>query len=91
MNIPPITSIDNALKIYYNHAEIGNKELSILFGQRSSATVARLKRIAKDEMSRRKIPSYCMKKVNTAVAFDLWGIDIADLEKRREKIQALNL
>jgi len=47
--------------------------------------------MVKDEMNTREIPSYCMKKVNTAVAFDLWGIDIADLEKRREKIQELNL
>lgn len=62
-----------------------------MFGRRSSATVARLKRMVKDEMNTREIPSYCMKKVNTAVAFDLWGIDIADLEKRREKIQELNL
>jgi hypothetical protein len=44
MNIPTITSIDNALKIYYNNAEIGNKEIIELFGRRSSATIARLKK-----------------------------------------------
>jgi pectin methylesterase-like acyl-CoA thioesterase len=32
MNIPQITGIDTALKIYYTHSEIGNKEIALLFG-----------------------------------------------------------
>ena len=91
MSIPPITSIDNALSIYYNHSEIGNKEIAALFGRRSSATVARLKRMVKDEMSKREIPSFGMNRVNTAVAYEVWGIDAKELEKRMKKIQELNL
>ena len=91
MNRPQITSIDNALKIYYENAEIGNKEIRYLFGSRSSATISRLKKIAKNEMMKRDIPTFCTNKVNTTVAFDIWGIDIADLEKRMQKIQELNL
>jgi hypothetical protein len=91
MNIPPITSIDNALKIYYNHSEIGNREITALFGRHSSATVARLKKLAKGEMDKREIPSYGINKINTAVAFQIWGIDVFDLEKRMRKIQELNL
>ena len=91
MNIPAVTSIDNALKIYYNHSEIGNKEINALFGQRSSATVSRLKRIVKDEMCNKNIPSYGANKVNTKVAFDVWGLDVNDLENRMNKIKELNL
>jgi len=91
MNIPPITSIEDALKIYYLNSELGNKEITALFGQRSSATVSRLKRVAKDEMSTRNILSYGANKVNTAVAFDVWGIDVKDLESRMRKIKELNL
>ena len=91
MNIPEITSIDNALKIYYNHSEIGNKEINALFGRRSSATVSRLKRIVKDEMSNRDILTYGANKVNTKVAFDVWGLDVQDLEKRMKKIKELKL
>jgi len=32
-----------------------------------------------------------MHKVNTTVAYDAWGIDINDLEKRRKKLKALEL
>lgn len=90
-NIPAITSIDNALKIYYNHSEIGNKEMTALFGRRSSATISRLKRIAKAKMNDSGIISYGANKVNTAVAFDAWGIDIFDLERRKKKIKELNI
>jgi len=91
MNIPQITSIDNALKIYYSHSELGNKEISSLFGRLSSATTAKLKKLVKDEMNIRDILSYGFNKINTTVAFDVWGIDINDLEKRRKKLKALEL
>jgi len=91
MNIPQITSIDNALKIYYSHSELGNKEISSLFGRLSSATTAKLKKLVKDEMNIRDILSYGLNKINTTVAFDVWGIDINDLEKRRKKLKTLEL
>jgi hypothetical protein len=91
MNIPSITSIDNALQIYYKHSEIGNKEISLLFGKLSSATLAKLKRAVKVEMSNRGTYSYGLYKVNTNIAFDVWGIDVVDLEKRKKKLKELNL
>ena len=91
MNIPQITSIDNALRIYYSHPEIGNKEIVSLFGRLSSATTSKLKKLVKDEMINRSTLSYNMYKINTGIAFDVWGIDVADLEKRRRKLKALEL
>ena len=91
MYIPSITSIENALKIFYKNAEIGNKEMIVLFGNRSSATIARLKKLVKTEMIQRNIPSFCAFKVNTVVAFEVWEIDINDLEQRRQKIKELSL
>jgi hypothetical protein len=91
VNIPQITSIDTALGIFYRHSEIGNKEITALFGRLSSATVARLKATVKDEMARRDMMSYGSHKVNTAVAFAVWGLDVADLEKRRKKLKDLQL
>ena len=90
-NVPPIQSIENALRIYYSHSEIGNAEIKSLFGKNSSNTIARLKRYARDEMMQRNVPSFGINKVNTAVAFDVWGIDVEDLEKRMEKMKALGL
>ena len=91
MNIPKIANIEDALRIYYAHSELGNKEITALFGKRSSATISRLKRKVKDEMSIRDILSYGANTVNTAVAFDVWGIDIKDLENRRSKMKQLDL
>jgi hypothetical protein len=91
VNIPPISSIDNALRLYYSHSEIGNKEIKALFGSLSSATVSRLKTAVKGEMARRDICSYGMYKINTSVAFDVWGIDVNNLEVRRRKLKELNL
>ncbi|MDR2904035.1 MAG: hypothetical protein LBU77_05965 [Clostridiales bacterium] len=91
INIPQITNISTALKVYYAHSEIGNKEITALFGRRSSATISRLKRIVKKEMNTKGVLSYGANKVNTAVAFDVWGIDVKDLEKRIKKLQELNL
>jgi len=91
MNIPNITSIENALTIYYNYSEIGNKEITALFGRRSSATISKLKRLAKNEMIKRGVCSYGANKVNTQIAYKEWGIDVSDLEKRNKKLKELNL
>jgi len=91
MYIPSITSIENALKIYYENAEIGNKEIKILFGNRSSATISKLKNLVKIEMIKRNIPTFNAYRVNTAIAYDVWGIDINDLENRIKKIKELSL
>ncbi|MCL2546293.1 MAG: hypothetical protein FWE06_03745 [Oscillospiraceae bacterium] len=91
MNIPQTTSIENALHIYYRHAELGNKEITILFGQRSPNTLSKLKKIAKDEMREREMMSFGSNTVNTVVAFEVWGIDVKDLEHRMKKIKQLKL
>ena len=91
MNIPTITSIETALKVFYENAEIGNKEIKELFGNRSSATISRLKRLVKSEMINRDIPRFNIYKVNTAIAYEAWGINIMDLERRRKKIKELSL
>jgi hypothetical protein len=91
VNIPPIISIENALKIYYSNSELGNREITALFGRRSSATVSRLKRIVKDEMDKKDLFSYGANKVNTEIAFNVWGINVASLERRMKKLKELNL
>jgi hypothetical protein len=91
VGIPPIISIAEALKIYYTHSELGNAEIVALFGRLSSATVSKLKKLVKAEMNKRDICSYGLHKVNTTVAFAVWGIDVADLEKRFKKLKALEI
>jgi hypothetical protein len=89
MNIPTISSIENALTIYYSNTEIGNKEITALFGNRSTATLSNLKKIAKDEMRKQGVLSYGRDKVNTDIAYAVWGIDVEYLEKRIKKLKTL--
>ena len=91
MYIPSIISIEKALKIFYENGELGNKEIVSLFGNRSSATISRLKRLAKAEMIKREVPTFNANKVNTVIAYDVWGIDVVDLENRMKKIKELAL
>jgi len=91
MYIPSITSIENALKVYYENGEIGNKEIKLLFGNRSSATISRLKRLVRAEMTKREVPTFSANKINTVIAYGLWGIDVVELENRMKKIKELSL
>jgi len=91
MNIPPITNIETALTVYYSHAELGNAEIRKLFGKLSPTTVARLKRIVKDQMCERDIASFGSHTVNTEIAYMVWGIDVETLERRLQKLRELQL
>lgn len=88
---PQITNINTALTIFYKYAEIGNKEMNDLFGSRSSATISRLKKSVRAEMFKRNMPIYTANKINTKIAFSVWGIDVLDLEERQRKIIELSL
>jgi CRISPR/Cas system CMR-associated protein Cmr3 (group 5 of RAMP superfamily) len=91
MNIPQITDIDTAISIYYRYPEIGTKEIVQIFKKRSKSTVSRLKRLAQKKMAENNIYTYGMYKINTKCAYMVWGIDVEDLEKRRNKLQKLGL
>lgn len=81
--------IMTALRIYYENPEIGNAEIRELFDVKSTATLARMKRRVKEQMDREGIGAFGHGMVNTKVAYAVWGLDVEDLEKRREKL--LNL
>jgi hypothetical protein len=42
-------------------------------------------------MAKREVLSYGMNKVNTSIAYDVWGLDVADLERRMKKLKNLDL
>ena len=91
MNIPQITDIDTAIIIYYRYPEIGTKEITQLFKKHSKATVGRLKKLARKNMMENNIFTHGMYKINTVCAYTAWGLDVEDLEKRRNKLQKLGL
>ncbi len=84
-------NIDTALRIYYENVEIGSKEIRELFGITANSAVARVKNEVLEEMAKRGQKPYARYCINTAVAYDVWGIDVNDLEKRRNKLKKLAL
>ena len=86
-----ITDIPTALRIYYQYPEIGSKEIRELFGGGANSTVAKLKKSAWDKMTENGISNFGAHKVNTKCAYEAWGIDVDDLEKRLSKLQKLGM
>lgn len=97
ISIPKLADFETVLKIYYENLEIGNKEIITLFKPQkngksvSSATVRRLKNAVREEEIERGTPKWNAHRVNTKVAFDVWGIDIDDIERRKKKLEKLSL
>jgi hypothetical protein len=91
LNRLKISDIDTALRIYYENVEIGNEEIVELFGPASSATLTKLKKAVRNEMAARDIRVFKAYMVHTKTAYEVWGIDVNDLETRRGKLIKLGL
>lgn len=89
VRIPQPQSLETAIRIFYEKTEIGSAEIRELFGIRSSATTAKLKRLARAQMAEDSVPVWNAQKVNTKSAFVAWGLDISDLETRFKKLKQL--
>ena len=91
VRIPMVTSIEKAIYIYYSRIEMGNKDITELFGDLSSATISRLKQKAREQMAIDSVQSWTGYGVSTESAYRAWGLNIADLEKRYSKLKELHL
>lgn len=81
----PITSIEKALEIYYNHTMLGNKEIKELFGVTSDCTARVIKNEVNKAAAERDMLPMGNNYVETDFAYEVWGIDVANLEKRLAK------
>ncbi len=89
---PKCENIDTAIRIYYKYSEIGNPEMRELFGKNVSArTLARYKQEIYERQNQLGIKNLLPHYVNTKVAYEVWGMNIEDLEKRRAKLKKLGL
>lgn len=94
MRIPKISSIETAIEIYYTNIELSNKELRRLFTpshgkEISVTTMARLKKAVMETQLERGVPIWNATCVNTKVAYEVWGLEISDLEKRLKMLNRL--
>lgn len=85
------TSIDAALLVYYANTEIGNKQIRELFGNICNSTIARYKKAVLEQQAEDEVYTTGFNTVDTKTAYKVWGIDVDDLEKRRNKLRKLGL
>lgn len=86
-----VKSLDTAIRIYYQCPEIGNSELRELFGNFSPSTFTNIRKEVKRAMDKKGVKSYVRGTVNTEIAYEVWGWDISDLERRRARLKKLNI
>mgnify|MGYP003253963761 CR=1 FL=1 len=91
VRIPEITSLETAIRLYYEKIELGNTEIKELFRVASGKKVLTLKQIAKERMEQKEVAQWNALRVNTKTAYEAWGLDIDDLERRYNKLQKLGL
>lgn len=83
-----IKDIETAVRIYYLHPELGTSEIKELFNC-SSSTATRLKNQVKIVQRERGILTFSDCHVNTRCAYEVWKIDVKDLEEKLVKYRSL--
>jgi hypothetical protein len=95
MYIPPITNIPTALKIYYENTELNTNRIRELFNREGEeikpSTLTKIRNLVKKEMARRNVQAFGLHSINTKIAYEVWKIDIEELEKNRNKLKKLGL
>lgn len=89
VRIPEISSLETAIRIYWEKIELNNKDIGELFGKVGKSKIKQLKDAAREKMSENNTPSFSAARVNTKVAYAAWGLDIEDLERRYNKLKKL--
>lgn len=80
--------IELAIEMYYNKLEIGTVDICALFSC-SRSTGLKLKNTARAEMAIQGKRPFISHHVSTKIAYQAWGLDIADLEERYKKLQKM--
>lgn len=83
-----VKDLQTALDIYYNNYELGTAEVKKLFDC-SDSTAIRLKRQVREVQKKQGMMTFSNGNVNTKLAYKVWGIDIADIEKRVMRYQKI--
>lgn len=89
VRVPQVRSVEDAIRLYYEKNELSSSDIKMLFDVHSSATIAKLKNLAREKMAAENIPVWDSRNVNTAKAYECWGLQIENLEHRLKKLKEL--
>ena len=85
VRIPGLKDIPTAIRIYYKKHELTTSDIIELFGC-CAPTAKKMKDMARELMGERDVPNWNALAVNTDCAFEAWGLNINDLERRYKKL-----
>lgn len=80
--------IKKALELYYTKTEISSADIRSLFGCCPS-TATKLKKEVKEAMAKKAIKTWLPGNVDVKTAYEVWQIDVEELEKRLAKLNKL--
>ena len=86
-----IPNIEKAILFYHIKPELGNKDIQELFNGISVSSAQRLKQYVMNEMASRGMKSFRPYRVNTAVAYEVWGLDIKKMERSYLRLKRLGI
>ena len=70
VRVPQITSLETAIRLYYERIELSNSDIRELFGKLAPATIKSLKNKALAIMTERNTPVWNAQRVNTEIAYE---------------------
>ncbi|MGN0179306.1 MAG: hypothetical protein ACI4DY_07700 [Monoglobaceae bacterium] len=85
--IPRIKNFETAIRLYYENMELGTAEIQELFLPKkgeslSISKVTQLKNAVKEVQRQRGVLTYSSSTVNTELAYEVWGLNIVQIERR---------
>lgn len=83
-----VQDIEQAALLFHKKLELGCPEIQAIFNC-SRSKAEKLKRIAREKAIEDNVRRIDLRNVPTKTAFEAWGIDIDDLEKRIDKLNEL--
>lgn len=91
VRVPQFEDLKTAIVLYHSRVELSNADIKKLFGAHCNNTISKLKALAREKMAENNVPAWNPQHVNTAAAYEAWGLDIEDLERRFEKIKNMEV
>ena len=91
LNVPPIRDQKAALSLYYVKGYLNQNDAKKIFGEMSEYKFWNLTKPVRGAMEELGIPPAAKGYINAKVAFEVWGIDIKELEQDFKKAMELGL
>ena len=96
IRVPKIRSLEAALTVYYDNIFIGNKEIRELFISKSGGNIgvtkiAELKKEVAAIAKEKGAMLYNETTVPVEVAFEAWGINVSELERKIKRKKSLGI